>query len=188
MLLLVLLAFVLISSACFGILMLFIRGGRNRSDDVPTPGGRRALAFGALTPALAGMLPAGTQFREQCTRFLRQAGHYHPQTLSEFLSLRNALVVGAVLLIATTIVVVTQPGDGLTVPLAIGGVVVRLAVVRIAAPGPGIHGKGPNAADRGEPSGRNGHGQHVRIGRITVATRYLSGERGTAIEPPRSGV
>ncbi len=124
MLLLVLLAFVLISSACFGILTLFIRGGRNRSDDVPAPGGRRGLVFGPLTPALAGVLPAGTQFRAECTRFLRQAGHYHAQALAEFLSLRNALVVGAVLWIATTIVVVTEPGDALTVPLVIGGAIV----------------------------------------------------------------
>jgi len=121
---LALIAFVLISAVCFGTLMLFVGSGSNRESDVPSPqGGRRPLIFGALTPALAGVLPVRAETRAVYSRFLRQAGHYHSQAVSEYLSLRNALVLGVLLLTVAAIVALTQPGDAAMYQLGAAGLV-----------------------------------------------------------------
>ena len=109
--LLALLTFLLVSLACFGILMLFTRGGRNRDLEVAGPQGSRPLILGALTRPLAGITPLRPEIAERMSRFLRQAGHYHPQALTEFLALRNALVAGGLLLTVAAIVVISRPGE-----------------------------------------------------------------------------
>ena len=132
---LILLTFLLISSASFAVMMLFMRSGRNQASDGPAPGGRRALMFGSLTHALAGMLPIRPENRQRYSRFLRQSGHYHSEAVTEFLALRNVLVVGSLLLVVTTIVVATDPGDTAMVALAVGGTIVvalLFAVPRLA--------------------------------------------------------
>lgn len=103
---------------------LFVRAGRNREDEVATPQGPRPLIFGGLTHALAGMFPIRPETRERYLRFLRQAGHYHSQALAEYLALRNALVVGSLVLILAAIVVVTEPGEPLMYQIGIGGLIV----------------------------------------------------------------
>lgn len=122
--LLAVIAFLLIFALCFGTLMLFVRGGRNREYDVAGPQGRRGLIFGPLTHALAGVLPIRADTRHTLARFLRQAGHYHAQALAEFLSLRNALVIGSLLLVVVAIVVLTNPGEAGMYQIAVGGAIV----------------------------------------------------------------
>jgi tight adherence protein C len=109
--LIALLTFVLITAACFAVLMLFVRGGSNRDSDVPAVGGRRPLVFGGLTHALAGIFPAAPQTRDLYSRVLRQAGHYHSQSVAEYLSIRSALTIGMLLLTVAAVVVLTQPGE-----------------------------------------------------------------------------
>jgi tight adherence protein C len=121
---LVLIAFIVITAGSFGILMLFVSGGRNRESEVSTPRGRRPLVFGFLTHALAGMLPIRPETRQRYCRLLRQAGHYHSQALAEYLALRNALVAGSLILILATIVVVTEPGEPAMYQIAGGGLIV----------------------------------------------------------------
>ena len=121
---LILLTFLLISSASFAVMWLFMRSGRNQASDGPGPRGRRTLMFGALTPALAGMLPVTAENRLRYSRFLRQSGHYHAEAVTEFLALRNTLVVGSLLLVVATIVVATDPGDTAMFVVAVGGAIV----------------------------------------------------------------
>ncbi len=121
-----LISFSLVPLACLAMMLRLIRGGRNRDDDAGTGGRRRSLLFGPLTAALAGILPCPAATREKLTRFLRHAGHYHRHALAEFLALRNTLVVGWVLLAATAMVVITDPGDALALPIIVGGLVVAV--------------------------------------------------------------
>jgi tight adherence protein C len=86
------------------------------------------MLFGPLTAALAGILPCPVPTREKLARFLRHAGHYHRHALTEFLALRNTLVVGWVLLVATALVVITNPGDELAFPIIVGGLIVAVAL------------------------------------------------------------
>ncbi len=118
--------FLVVTIGTYLLLMLFIRSGRNREDEVLTPRGPRPMIFGALTPALAGILPIRAETRERYWRFLRQAGHYHSQALTEYLALRNALAVASLLLVLATVVVVTEPGEPAMYQLAGAGLVVIL--------------------------------------------------------------
>jgi len=107
---------------CFVLALLFVRGGKNR-DEILTKDGPRALIFGNLTRALAGTLPTSEANRERLTGFLRSAGHYHRPALTEYLALRNILVVGWLLLIIAVMVVATEPGDSWMLPLvAVAGI------------------------------------------------------------------
>ena len=87
-------------------------------------GGRCSL--GRSPRRWPGILPCPAATRGKLTRFLRHAGHYHRHALAEFLALRNTLVVGWVLLAATALVVITDPGDELALPIIVGGLVVAV--------------------------------------------------------------
>lgn len=128
---LALITFPVISAACFGILMLFVRAGSNRDDDVPAAGGRRPLIFGGLTGALAGILPVRAETRAVYSRFLRQAGHYHSQAVTEYLALRNTLVVGLLLLFVAAIVVGTNPGEPAMYQLGGAGLILVILVYTV---------------------------------------------------------
>jgi len=123
-----LIAFILITALCFGVLSLFVSSRANRDDEVRTAQGLRPLLFGGLTHALAGALPTTDQTRERLGKFVRQAGHYHPQALVEFLALRNALVLGTILLIVAATVVLTQPGEPAMYEWIGGGIILVLLV------------------------------------------------------------
>ena len=101
--------FLLTSLVFFGVGLLFLRSGRNR--DVLTRSGRRPLIFGVLTGALAAAIPITGHAKQRLTTFLRHAGHYHRAALDEFLGLRNALLLGWLLLAVTFFAVATEPGD-----------------------------------------------------------------------------
>jgi tight adherence protein C len=116
----------LVPLVCCAVMIRLIRAGRNRDDDGGTRGMRRPLLFGSLTAALAGILPCSAPTRAKLTRFLHHAGHYHRHALAEFLALRNTLVVGWVLLAATALVVITDPGDGQALPIGLGGLIVAI--------------------------------------------------------------
>ena len=121
-----LISFFLAPLACAAMVIPLIRGGRNRDGDLSLGGRRRPLLFGPLTAALAGILPCSAPTRQKLTRFLHHAGHYHRQALAEFLALRNTLVVGWVLLAATALVVITNPGDQKSIPILVGGLIVAI--------------------------------------------------------------
>jgi tight adherence protein C len=121
-------SFCLVPLACLAMVLYVVRGGRNRDDAAVAGARRRALLFGPLTAALAGILPCSASTREKLARFLRQAGHYHRHALSEFLALRNTLVAGWVLLAATALVVITDPGDEAASPIIVGGLVVAFVL------------------------------------------------------------
>jgi tight adherence protein C len=123
-----LLAFSLVPLACAVLMLSVIRRGRNRDDDVGPGGRRRTLLFGPLTAALAGILPCPAATREKLSRFLRHAGQYHRHALVDFLALRNTLVVGWVLLVATALVVLTNPGDEQIFPMLVGGLIVAIVL------------------------------------------------------------
>lgn len=130
----VLLIFVATSAVCFGTLRLFMRSGTNEESEAPSRG-RRALLFGAMTHALAGVLPVRAETRRQYARLLRQAGHYHSEAATEFLALRNALLLGAALLTVATIVAATEPGTPEMYQVAGGGLLAMMlayAVPRLA--------------------------------------------------------
>ncbi len=62
--LLVPITFIVVTAGSFLLLRLFVRAGRNRGDEVATPRGSRPLIFGALTHALAGMVPIRPETRD----------------------------------------------------------------------------------------------------------------------------
>jgi tight adherence protein C len=121
-----LLGFFVIYLVCFGLLKLLTRGGKKRQDEILTSHGHRPLVFGAITQALAGVLPCGAATRQRLSRFLPHAGYYHRLALTEFLALRNILVVGWALLTVAVIVVVTEPGEPLMYEIAGGGLMAAL--------------------------------------------------------------
>ncbi len=116
-------AFLGISVFCYGLGWILIRGRRNRDAEVFSRGRRRPLIFGPLTAALAGVIPSTAAGKAKVTKEMRRAGYYHRFAFEEFASLRNALIVGWVLLIGTLIVAGTEPGDQMTATLLIVGVV-----------------------------------------------------------------
>ena len=116
-------AFLGITALCYGVGWGLIRGRRNHDAEVFSGGRRRPLIFGPLTTAMAGVIPCSAAGKAAITRELRRAGCYHRFAWEEFASLRNALIVGWVLLIGTLIVVGTEPGDQMTGRLLIVGVV-----------------------------------------------------------------
>jgi tight adherence protein C len=116
-------AFLGISVLCYGLGWILMRGRRNRDAEVFSGGRRRPLSFGTLTVALAGVLPSTTAGKTAVTKDLRRAGYYHRFAFEEFAALRNALIVGWVLLIGTLIVVGTEPGDQTSAMLLIVGLV-----------------------------------------------------------------
>ena len=114
-------AFMVIFMVFFGASLVFLHSGRNQQ--VRVGAARRRLIFGGLTEPLASALPCGAAKREQLERFLRHAGHYHRDALTEFLALRSALVLGWVALIVTFLALGTEPGDGLLLPTLLVGAV-----------------------------------------------------------------
>ena len=123
-----LIAFILIAAGSFAVLSRFVSSRANSDDDVRTAQGPRPLIFGGLTHALAGLLPMSETTRGRLAKFVRQAGHYHPQALVEFLALRNALLLGTLLLVATAIVVFTRPGEAAMFEWLGGGTILLILV------------------------------------------------------------
>ncbi|MHB8903365.1 MAG: type II secretion system F family protein, partial [Thermoguttaceae bacterium] len=116
------LAFLAVSIVFFGIGMLMIRGGGKSRGDVLVGGEVRPVIFGVLTPALAMLLPLGVKTRKHLSQELCQAGYYHRNATEEYLSLRNVLVIGWLILIGTLLVIVSRPGEGLDLRLLMVGV------------------------------------------------------------------
>jgi tight adherence protein C len=78
------------------------------------------MLFGTLTPALAGLIPSTARGRATLHQELRAAGHYQPGALTDYLALRNFLVLLA-LLVAGGLAWALDPED---IPaIALGGVV-----------------------------------------------------------------
>ena len=114
-------AFTVIFVLFFGVSLVFWYSGRNQQVRVGAT--RRRLIFGGLTVPLAMVLPCGAAKREELEHFLRHAGHYHRDALTEFRALRNALVLAWVALLVTFLALGTEPGDGLLAPALLVGAV-----------------------------------------------------------------
>ncbi len=113
--------FLAVALLFFGTAMLLTRAGRTDQAEVFAAGAKRALVFGPLTRPLAALLPIGEKTRKRLALELCQAGFYHRHAATEYLALRNTLVVGWVILIATLIVLASQPGEPLDVRLLAAG-------------------------------------------------------------------
>lgn len=111
-----------VSLLFFGLAMLMSRTSRSGEGEVFAAGRKRAMIFGALTPALAGLMPVGAKTRKRLSTELCQAGYYHRDAATEYLALRNVLVIGWVLLVGTLIVVGSPPGEPLDLRLIAAGV------------------------------------------------------------------
>lgn len=112
-------AFTAIALGIFLLGQLLTGRGRNRTDNILNP----PLIFGPLTHPLSVIVPA-LESKQAVKQDLRRAGYYKRFATEEFLALRNVLVVGWVLLVATVLLVFDEPGKDLTMPiLIVGGVV-----------------------------------------------------------------
>jgi len=124
--------FVIVAGLLFLLGLLFIRTGRNGEGEILAGGRARRLTFGPLTVPLAGVLPVSAGSKGNISRDLRRAGFYHRLAYEEFMALRNALVVGWVLLVGTAIVAAPEPAPK-WMPAAIACAAV-LAVLLFAMP------------------------------------------------------
>ncbi len=95
---------------------------RDRGPDDQDPH-RRRPAFGPLTKVFAGLLPLSAEARKTLDRELRQAGHYAPDALADYLAIRNVCLFGWCLLIGFALFAVYNPQGDPTVPVLIVGVV-----------------------------------------------------------------
>lgn len=124
------LVFLVITVLVYVVGRRLMNAGRNVDPQVFAGERMRPLVFGRLTEALAGVLPCSARSRELLTRHLGHAGYYHRHALEEFLSIRNALCVGWLLLAGTVAVIVVEGDQHAIVPLAAGflGALVLYAV------------------------------------------------------------
>lgn len=87
---------------------------------------RRQLVFGPLTGFLASLVPASSSLREALDRELKQAGFYEPRSVDQFLSIRNTLIVGWMLLTGAAAYVANEFHPELLLPTMVVGLVVLL--------------------------------------------------------------
>ncbi len=111
-----------VSLLFFAVAMLLVRAGSSGEGEVFAAGQKRPMAFGPLTPALSALLPVGKKTRKRLSLELCQAGYYHRHAVTEYLALRNTLVVGWVLLVGTVLVVGSEPGGPLDLQVIGAGV------------------------------------------------------------------
>ena len=121
--LLPIIVFFTVSVLFYGLALLFMRSRKGREAEVLAGGRLRPLIFGPLTRALAWVIPITPMSKAKLTKDVRRAGHYHRYALEEFLSLRNAMVLGWMFLVGTLIVVAVEPDDtALALKVLIAGV------------------------------------------------------------------
>ena len=82
------------------------------------------LVFGPLTEALAGLFPLSARRSSTIQQELKRAGYYRPQARKQFMAIRNALIVGWVILTAVTVVAAFDPHHDRTGPIIVAGAVV----------------------------------------------------------------
>ena len=92
-----------------------------RSRRSTTAGGEGNLVFGRLTIPLAALIPHSSRTKQTLGRELRQAGHYRPLALQEFLSIRNGLVIGWTILTVAALVAAARPVDDPTPRIVLAG-------------------------------------------------------------------
>lgn len=113
--------------------VLFLIGslllGRTRNQ--PDGWQQRSLAFGPLTHLLAGILPIHFESEDSLKRELRRAGYYHRYARDEFVAIRNVLVIGWVLLVATTLVVTVNPDQDYFLPIMVVGTVITMLLFAV---------------------------------------------------------
>jgi tight adherence protein C len=119
-------AFSLIALTLFILGRWLIGSRRNRPEDVVPQGRVRSPIFGPLTYALAGALPPFAETKTALLKELRRAGYYHRDALDEYLALRNALLMGWLILTGTAVVAAVEPGRDWTVQILVAGFVVAV--------------------------------------------------------------
>jgi tight adherence protein C len=109
-----------------GQLLIGLRRNRTAAGTV-----RRPLVFGPLTGLLAALVPTSNDLREALDRELKQAGFYEPRSVEQFLSIRNALFVGWMLLMAAAAYVANQFHPEYLLALLAGGAVVLVLLYAV---------------------------------------------------------
>lgn len=110
-------------AVAFVVLLIGLWLARNpagRSDDARARR-RQWRVFGALTPALAGAIPTLTGSTAKLDRDLRRAGYYRPRAREDYLAVRNALVLGVILVTAAWAVATADMGTRMTVKVVAAG-------------------------------------------------------------------
>ena len=126
-----LLTFVGIVIVLFSLGLSLIRVGRAKTRDELD---HAPLVFGAFTTGLAYLLPNSSQRLEVIRRELKQAGYYHPLALEQFLAVRNSMVCGWLILVATVLLTAFEPTQNPSfyqVGAAVGVLVACFALPRL---------------------------------------------------------
>ncbi|MDA1055137.1 MAG: type II secretion system F family protein [Planctomycetota bacterium] len=124
---LTLVAFGAIAFVLFLVGSLFLGRGRNQPDGWQA----KPLAFGRLTHLLAAILPIHFENDDSLKRELRRAGYYHRYARDEFIAIRNVLVIGWILLVATALVVSVNPQRDFTIPIVVVGAVITILLFAV---------------------------------------------------------
>jgi tight adherence protein C len=98
----------------------FLLRDRGRGDDDPL---RRRPVFGPVTNVFASLLPLSAEARKTLERELRQAGHYAPHALTDYLAIRNVSLFAWCILIAFAVFAAYDPQRDPTIPVLIAGAV-----------------------------------------------------------------
>ncbi len=119
--------FLFIALSVYVLGRLVVGAGRNQAGDTVRP-----LALGILTRPLAAALPALSD--AETAKDLRRAGYYHPLAMKEYLAIRNALVLGWLLVCAAAygLIVREQPEVMLwLIVIGVVGLVVLYSLPRL---------------------------------------------------------
>ncbi len=125
--------FLIVAALLYVLALPFVRGAKGRENEVLSGGKPRPLIFGPVTRALAGVVPCTAATKANITKDVRRAGYYHRLAREEFLSFRNGLVIGWVVLIGTLAVVISD-GENTTVMLNLLLAGLLVAIVLYALP------------------------------------------------------
>jgi len=102
--------------------------GRNRLPASEAIGSKRPPALGVFTYAFAWAVPIRQSKQDQLQRELNQAGYYHKRALEEYLGLRNAAMIGWLLVVGSTMVALASPQENLTPRVLLAGLVVLIFI------------------------------------------------------------
>lgn len=124
-------SFILISGLAFFLLVVIARLQQDpiqarlaaAAQGTVSIGGPPGLFAEDLATSLAGQLPQTRIDNGELSRELLQAGYYRPSARNDFLALRNALMIGVVILCLALVAYVGPQNQELALRLVIGGLV-----------------------------------------------------------------
>ncbi|HND51960.1 MAG TPA: type II secretion system F family protein [Pirellulaceae bacterium] len=120
--------FVVVTMSLVLIGRLLLGFGRNRLPAAEAIGSKRPPALGVFTYAFAWAIPIRQTKQEQLQRELNQAGYYHKRALEEYLGLRNAAMIGWLLVVGATMVALASPQENITPRVLLAGMIVLIFI------------------------------------------------------------